>query len=102
MYIGNSAKIVAFFNVNISEIEQPFIEGAELAHVAWAALKTRHQGRGPIVQISLMQEASCLSFGPDMADLPGHVHHAKDLISHICTRFPDPGNFPDGYTILWP
>lgn len=93
-YMGNNSKIVAFINVNISEIEQPFIATTELAHIAWAALKSRHQGRGPIVQISLMQEATRLAFGPDVADLPGHVHHTKDLVSRMyAPGFPSQDTF---------
>ncbi|KZP19651.1 hypothetical protein FIBSPDRAFT_955306 [Athelia psychrophila] len=93
-YMANNVKIIAFLNVNIEELEKLFIEGMENAHNTWTTLKTRHQGRGPVVQMNLMQEAGRVSFGPDPADLPAAIHHAKDLVSHIyAPGFPSQDTF---------
>ncbi|KAG1877576.1 hypothetical protein DFJ58DRAFT_619083, partial [Suillus subalutaceus] len=52
----NNAGIVAALRNRVSHDDKRTLDGITLAHVAWNALRSRHQKLGPIAQILKIQE----------------------------------------------
>lgn len=87
LYIGLTLEITRrllhSIKSNIVELEKPFIEGVDLTRSTWDKLKDRHRGCGLITQVSLIQEAVRTVYGPEILDLPEHIHKTQDLVSCI-------------------
>lgn len=82
LYMSNHKKIIAFLEQNVADSEKEFLETEDSA-TAWSNLIKRHQQRGPITQIRLIQELFSIEFTSDITALPAALDRARHLTDRI-------------------
>ncbi|KAF7968818.1 hypothetical protein HWV62_29256 [Athelia sp. TMB] len=68
-FINNNRKVVAFIKRLVEDPEKDYMN-SDGASIAWANLATRHQKRGAISQIRLIQQLFSIRYSSDIASVP--------------------------------